>query len=156
VTFDWRVLETLDGHLLAVLSTGGSVFAAYVVPGVVEGDEGTVRFPVSIPYEASWVISLAMVDGGGKMAVDNLRIVQGGAGPFRRDFERGLVLVNPYSQPRTFTADEVAGPRHRTGIRRIKGTQAPDVNTGLPVPGAVTLGPFDAIILLADPLASST
>jgi hypothetical protein len=155
VTFEWRVLETLDGHVLAVLSTDGSVFAAYVVPGVVVGDEGTARFPVTIPHEGSWVLTIGMVDGGGKVAIDDLRVVQGGAGPFRRDFERGLVLINPYSQPRTFTADEVAGPLGRTGIRRIKGTQAPDVNTGLPVPDAVTLGPFDALILLADPLAPS-
>lgn len=154
VAFDWRVLETLDGHLLAVVSADGRVFAAYVVPGVVAGDEGIARFPLTIPYAASWVLTVAMVDGGGKMAIDNLRILQGGAGPWRRDYERGLVLVNPYSRPRTLPADELAGPLHRTGIRRIRGAQAPDINTGLPVTDALTLGPFDAIILLADRVIS--
>ncbi|MCH8283380.1 MAG: hypothetical protein IIC20_02240 [Chloroflexi bacterium] len=41
------------------------------------------------------------------------------------------------------------GELTRTGIRRIRGTQAPDVNDGRPVAAAaLTLQPFDAIVLL--------
>jgi uncharacterized protein (TIGR03437 family) len=101
-------------------------------------------------------LSIGIFGGGGKVAVDNLRIVQGGAGPWRRDFENGLVLVNPLNTPHTFTVAELSGALNRTGIHRIKGTQAPDVNNGQPVSGELTLEPFDAIILLADPIHLGT
>ena len=74
----------------------------------------------------------------------------GGIGPWRRDFENGFVLVNPFEHPHTFLAGDLAGGLKRTGIRRIKGTQAPEVNDGRPVTDHLTLRAFDAIILLAD------
>lgn len=58
------------------------------------------------------------------------------------------------SQGHTFSAAELAGALNRIGIHRINGTQAPEVNNGQPVAGDLTLGPFDAIILLADPIAA--
>ena len=51
-----------------------------------------------------------------------------------------------------FGPSELAGDLIRTGIKRILGTQAPDVNNGEPVNDTLTLQPFDAIILLADPI----
>ena len=60
------------------------------------------------------------------------------------------MLVNPLSQPYPFSATDLAGTLNRTGIHTIKGTQAPDVNTGQPVTGSLTVGALDAIILLAD------
>jgi uncharacterized protein (TIGR03437 family) len=90
------------------------------------------------------------------VAIDNFRVVRSGAGPWRRDFEKGFVLVNPLSKPYTFSAADLAGALRRTGIRRIKGTQAPDINNGQPEPGILTVGAFDAIILLADRIAVST
>src|SRR5579872_6239 len=86
----------------------------------------------------------------GDAALRRSGFYRGGAGPWRRDFENGFVLVNPFAQPHTFSASELAGALSRTGIRRIKGTQAPDINNGLPVSGDLTVGAFDAIILLAD------
>lgn len=50
--------------------------------------------------------------------------------------------------------EELAGALNRTGIKRILGTQAPDINNGQPVTGTLTLQPFDAIILLADHIPS--
>jgi uncharacterized protein (TIGR03437 family) len=94
--------------------------------------------------------------GGGKIAIDNVRLYQGGAGPWRRDFENGFVLVNPFLQRHTFSSSELAGALSRTGIRRIKGTQAPDINNGLPVSGELTVAAFDSIILLADRIPVST
>jgi hypothetical protein len=61
-------------------------------------------------------------------------------------------LVNPLNKPYTFTVDELAGIFNRTGIKRILGTVAPDVNNGQLVADDLTLEPFDAIILLADPI----
>ncbi|HKE26893.1 MAG TPA: IPT/TIG domain-containing protein, partial [Bryobacteraceae bacterium] len=120
------------------------------------GDSGTLHFPFTIPFAGNWTINFLITNGGGKVAIDNVKIYQGGVGPWRRDFENGLVLVNPFGQPHTFSVADLAGALNRTGIHRIKGTQAPDVNGGQPVTGDLTLGPFDAIILLADPIHLGT
>lgn len=115
-----------------------------------------MRFPFTIPSTGNWSIFFYLLNGGGKVAIDNLKIYRGGAGPWRRDFENGFVLVNPFSRPHTFSAADLGGALHRTGVHRIKGTQAPDVNNGQPVTGDLTLGSFDAIILLADAIHPGT
>jgi hypothetical protein len=60
------------------------------------------------------------------------------------------------NEPHTFSGAELAGTLNRTGVHRIKGTQAPDINNGQGVSGGLTLAPFDAIILLADPIHLNT
>jgi len=149
LTFDWRVLETLDAQLVVDVFNSTPSVDVYRVPGVVTGDSGTVSFPFTTPATGNWTIRFAFA-GGGKLAIDNVRVQRGGAGPWRRDFENGFVLVNPFRQPHTFSPEDLASPLHRAKIRRINGTQAPAVNNGQPVNGSLTLGPFDAIILLAD------
>jgi len=161
IRLDWKILETLDeqffspnppnGFVLTVC--GDAVCASNYSLGVVTGDSGTINLPLTVSSAASkWTVTFGIYGGGGKVAVDNLSVVQGGAGPWRRDFQNGFVLVNPLNAPHTFSAAELAGAFNRTGIHRIKGTQAPDVNNGQPVTGDLTLGAFDAIILLADPI----
>lgn len=146
VVFDWRVLETLDGNLNFDF---GDYKSVYTVPGLVTGDSGTANFPAAMPLNANWSLHFDFL-GGGKIAIDNLHVYQGGVGPWRRDFENGFVLVNPYLQPHTFSAADIAGTLNRTHVHRINGTQAPDINNGQPVNGALTLQPLDAVILLAD------
>ena len=154
LTFDWRVLETLDFSpgFQVFVSTGSLRLDLASAPGVVTGDSGTMHFPFTIPSAGNWQIYIYILNGGGKVAIDNFKIYQGGVGPWRRDFEGGFVLVNPFSQAHTFSAADLAGALNRTGIHRISGAQAPDVNNGQAVTGDLTLGPFDAIILLADPI----
>ena len=84
------------------------------------------------------------------MAFDDIAVMEGGAGPWRRDFENGIVVVNPLRAVQTIGVPQLPGDAVRTGIRRIRGTQAPEVNSGAPVTDALVLGPFDAIVLLAD------
>jgi hypothetical protein len=64
------------------------------------------------------------------------------------------VYVIVEARRHTANEEELAGDLGRTGIRRILGTQAPDVNNGQPVTSTLTLAPFDAIILLADSIPS--
>ncbi len=157
VVFDYRIIETLDGPLHVDFwdfSSNSAGLALYLPPGVVAGDSGTADFPVTVTSSGNWSLRIGFFNGGGKIAVDNLRVYKGGVGPWRRDFENGFVLVNPFLQSHTFSAADLAGVLLRTGINRIKGTQAPDVNNGQPVSGDLTLGPFDAIILLADPICA--
>ena len=159
VVFDYRIIETLDGPLhmdFWDFSSNSAGLGLYLPPGVVAGDSGTADFPVTVTSSGNWSLRIGFFNGGGKIAVDNLRVYQGGVGPWRRDFENGLVLVNPFLQSHTFSAADLAGVLQRTGISRIKGTQAPDVNNGQPVTDSLTLGPFDAITLLADPIRLTT
>ncbi|HEY4363805.1 MAG TPA: hypothetical protein VGN17_22750 [Bryobacteraceae bacterium] len=152
LTLDWRILETIDnpfGFQISLTSNGQTLDHA-IVPGVLTGDSGSLHFPFSVPSAGTWSLGFAITNGGGKVAIDNVRVDRGGPGGWRRDFENGFVLVNPFAQPRTFSAAELAGALHRTGIRRIKGTQAPDINNGLPALGDLIVGGFDAIVLLAD------
>ena len=156
LTFDWRILETLDfsnGFQVSVSASGQTLDRASA-PGVVTGDSGTVHFPFTIPSPGNWTINIFILNGGGEIAIDNVKIYQGGVGPWRRDFEGGFVLVNPFAQPHTFSAADLGGALNRTGIHRINGTQAPDINNGQAVTGDLTLGPFDAIILLADTICA--
>lgn len=158
LTFDWRVLETIDFPygIQVIVAGNGQTLDHAIVPGVITGDAGTLHFPFTVPSSGTWSINFVLANGGGKVALDNIRIYQGGAGPWRRDFENGLVLVNPFDHPQTFAAVDLPGLLHRTGLRRIRGTQALDVNNGQPVSADLTLGPFDAIILLADPIRLAT
>jgi hypothetical protein len=157
LTFDWRIVETIDFAFGASIRRDDSnqVLENYGHPGLgqLPGDGGTAYVPFLVTESGPWTVSFSM-NGAGKVAVDNVRISQGGVGPWRRDFENGFVLLNPLFQPHTFSAAELAGSLNRTGIRRIKGTQAPEINNGQPVNGDFTLGPFDAIILLADRIAA--
>ncbi|HLK49294.1 MAG TPA: IPT/TIG domain-containing protein [Bryobacteraceae bacterium] len=153
--FDWRILETIDcaqsGFRIGV-NNGSQSLDHALVPGTVAGDSGTLHFPFTIPSAGNWSINFFLTNGGGKVAIDNVKIYQGGVGPWRRDFENGFVLINPFAQPHTFSVTDLAGALNRTGIHRIKGAQAPDINNGQAVSDSLTLAPFDAIILLADPI----
>ncbi len=126
----------------------------YFIPGVVTGDSGHAIFPMTLGQGSNQRLTFDLFGGGGKVAIDNIKVTRGGAGPWRRDFENGFVLVNPLNKPYTFTLDELSGDFGRIGIKRILGTQAPEVNNGQAVTGTLTLEPFDAIVLLADHIPS--
>jgi uncharacterized protein (TIGR03437 family) len=149
-TFDVTVLDTLDRNL-SFRVFDRSTLDGFRVPWTVKGDTGTVNFPFTLTASGAWSVGLTMT-GGGKVAISNFRILRGGVGAWRRDFENGFVLVNPLPDPRTFSSDEISGVLHRTGVHRIKGTQAPEINNGQAVSGSLTIGAFDSIILLADPI----
>jgi hypothetical protein len=153
IEFAWRILETLDSYIGARVWGTGTDFRPYYLPGIVKGDAGHARFPVTLDSGGDFSVQFILWDGGGKVAIDNIRMTEGGAGPWRRDFKNGFVLVNPLNRPATFDVKMLSGALSRTGIRRILGSQAPDINNGKPVTGPLTLEPFDAIILLADPIA---
>lgn len=83
-------------------------------------------------------------------SIDNIRLVKAAGGGFRRDFENGVVLVNPTSESVTFSFEQIQGPLARTNLRRISGSQVPSVNNGQAVVGDITLASGDGLILLAD------
>ena len=62
-------------------------------------------------------------------------------GVYRRNFEKGTVLVNPNGSPASVTLEP--------GFKRFKGMQAPEVNNGLPVQNIILPGK-DGILLIRD------
>ena len=152
IQFDWEILETFNFDFQVIVSGTAGHLGGYRLPEVIKGESGSVSFPVTLNHGSSFKLEFVMTNGG-KIAIDNIKIYEGGAGPWRRDFENGFVLVNPLNKPYTYSADELSGEFNRTGIKRILGTQAPEVNNGQPVTGSLTLQPFDAIILLADSIS---
>ncbi len=148
-----HIRRSMPGYQEIVdIFSAGQTLDYLTIPGIVAGDSGKVTMPFTVEMAGYWELRFFIANGGGKMAIDNLRISRGGVGPWRRDFENGLVLVNPLRTTHIFSTAELGGLLHRTGIRRIKGNQAPEINTGQTVNAGLSLQPFDAIILLADPI----
>ncbi len=146
--FSWKVLEDLDyGLWFSIRSEkdeSGTQFDALFA-----GEAGQAHYPFTPQEDGEYILRFSMLSTG-KAAIDDIRLSEGGVGPWRRDFENGFVLVNPYRTPAHFDAATLRGVFDRSGIRRINGSQAPEVNTGALLTGSMELGPFDAIILLAD------
>lgn len=132
----------------ATLEQAGSLFQPDVA-GV--GQTGTLRSVVKVPARGYRAVVSILDDA--TIAFDNIRLVDSPGGVFRRDFENGIVLVNPNPEPLTVSLTQIAGPMNRTGIKRIRGQQAPGWNNGQPVTGSLVLPSGDGIVLLADRVA---
>lgn len=77
----------------------------------------------------------------GSTDIRNIKLYAGGSERWSREFENGLVLLNMTSRPW-----HVALPKNV--YKRLKGQQAPDVNTGQPVESAIDVPPQDAVFLM--------
>jgi len=95
LTFGWEILETLDHPLGFNVSGKAGWLDSFGVQRTVAGDFGTAHFPFAISTADVWSIGI-YISGGGNVAIDNVRVTKAGAGPWRRDFENGFVLVNPF------------------------------------------------------------
>lgn len=133
----------------ATLEQAGSLFQPDVA-GV--GQTGTLRTVVKVPARGYRAVVSILDDA--TIAFDNVRLVDSPGAVFRRDFENGIVLVNPNPEPLTVSLSQIAGPKNRTGIKRIRGQQAPAWNNGQPVTGPLVIPSGDGIVLLADRLAA--
>jgi hypothetical protein len=146
--FSWKVLEDLDYGLWFSISSEKDRSETQI-DALFAGESGRVHYPFTSLDDGDYRLRLSILSVG-TVAIDDMRITEGGAGPWRRDFENGIVFVNPYRLPARFDVKAVAGTLGRTGIKRIKGAQTPEVNSGKLVNDTLVLEPFDAIILLAD------
>lgn len=116
-----------------------------------ENLEGTLRSVATVKHSSASAGILLLNDMS--IIIDNVRISKSTGGVFRRDFENGVVLVNPTARTVSIPLSELRGPMQRTGLRRIHGAQVPDINNGLPIEGEFSLQSGDGIILLADRLS---
>ncbi len=146
--FSWKVLEDLDYGFWCSIDSETD-HCGTQLDALFKDESGRARYPFTPQEDGDYRLRFSILSVG-KVAIDDLVITEGGAGPWRRDFENGIVLVNPCRAPVRFDLTTISGDLGRTGIRRLRGTQAPEVNSGAPVTGELVLQPFDAIILLAD------
>ncbi len=72
--------------------------------------------------------------------IDSIRVFRGNANVFRRYFQNGAIIANGTSKWVTVDLGK--------GYRRIRGTQAPQVNDGSDLPARVSVPPYDAIFAL--------
>jgi hypothetical protein len=86
-------------------------------------------------------VSLSFAAAAGDVWVDDVHFQVGATNLWRRDFQNGIVLVNPSLAALTV-------PLERT-FRTIAGTLSPGINTGASVT-QVTIGPEDALFLIGD------
>lgn len=110
--------------------------------------QGSLR--AAIKTDSTDYFAAGVVNDDVLLVVDNIRILEGNGGVYRRDFEHGVVLVNPTPNPRFVTLNQIKGSWQRTGLRHIDGQQVPTVNHGQAVTGDILLPSGDGIILLAD------
>jgi len=147
--------DNFIGMPALTLSVEGKDFAAgatdvlYLPDVEGAGQRGTLRLVAKI-IEAEPRKLAAFILDRGTMIVDNIRVTEGGPGVWRRDFEGGIVLVNPSPDPIRVSQAEVRGTRNRTGIRRIRGIQVPEWNNGQAVTDGIEIPSGDGIVLLAD------
>ena len=106
-------------------------------------------YEISLPSVGSDTAALLIFGVGERMGTlwfDNVKLQPGSRlDVHRRDFERGVVVVNATGSSRTV-------PLSGT-FRRLKGTQAPSVNDGRYV-SSVTLPARDGLVLLRTPTLS--
>jgi len=76
----------------------------------------------------------------GLTEIKNIRLYEGGAERWSRDFEHGKILLNMTRRPWKCDIG--------TGYRRLKGTLCPEVNNGEKVDGVIEVPAWDAVFLV--------
>lgn len=76
----------------------------------------------------------------GRTEIRNIRLYEGGAERWARDFQNGKVLLNMTNHPWRLNIG--------SGYRRLKGTQCPEVNNGERISGMIEVPARDAIFLV--------
>jgi hypothetical protein len=104
-------------------------------------DTNWKRYQVVLTPTTSMPAALAFFLGtqAGDVWFDDVHFQTGASSVWRRDFQNGIVLVNPTELPLTVPLE--------TTFRRILGTQAPAVNNGV-VSATNVVPPHDALFLL--------
>lgn len=78
----------------------------------------------------------------GRTEIRNIRLYEGGAERWSRDFQNGKVLLNMTNHPWRINIG--------SGFRRLKGSQCPEVNNGEKLSGMTEVPPRDALFLLKE------
>jgi hypothetical protein len=107
----------------------------------VDVDQTWRQYQVVLRPTTTMAVPLAFYVGlqTGDLWLDDVQFQRGASNVWRRDFQNGIVLVNPTELNMTVPLE--------TQFRRILGTHAPTINTGA-LANSMTLPAFDALFLL--------
>ncbi|MCX6895374.1 MAG: hypothetical protein NTZ16_07765, partial [Verrucomicrobia bacterium] len=100
------------------------------------------RISMTTPAKPDSEIAFGVSEQIGRTELRNLRLVEGGAERWSRDFEHGKILLNMTRHPWKVDVG--------SGYRRLKGMQCPEVNTGAKVNGEITVPAWDAVFLVKE------
>ena len=148
--FDWVVEETLEDSPTIEISGGREKSERFVFWDLVEGARGHERVHVTVEPGANATFSFEMPKKG-QISIKNLKLSTADSIFFRRDFENGVVFVNPTLQDIAIDLRAPTAGILRTGLKRISGLLDPATNDGSSVYDRLVLSSTDAIVLIADP-----
>jgi hypothetical protein len=138
VTF-WARASAPRNFTVAIGMTGQPAVAAQIVDLTVEWKR--YQIVLSPATSGSAQLQFHFANALGEVWLDDVHFQAGVSNLYRRDFQNGIVLVNPSGTPMTV-------PLERP-FRKIAGSVSPEVNDGSTVT-SVTVPPSDAIFLIGD------
>lgn len=146
VSFEYRVVSEPPGSDYFYVGARSDVNLSasnrnLVILDPPAGAVGQARADVTLGPYTGYYLYFGMLNGG-SIVIDSIQIVSGRGGVFRRDFARGVALVNPTTAPITLDLE--------SGLFRIAGVIDPVTNDGTAVT-RVTLPAQDGLVLLRGP-----
>jgi hypothetical protein len=147
--FDWIVEETLEDSPTIEIRGGREKSEQFVFWDLAEGTHGHERIHVTVEPGANASFNFGLPKKG-RLSIKNLKLSTSDSILFRRDFEHGVVFVNPTLQDLSIDLRNSAAGIQRTGLRHIKGLLDPSTNDGGFIGDRLTLPAADAIVLIAD------
>lgn len=100
------------------------------------------RISLTTPAKPAPDLAFGVSEQMGRTEIKNIRLYEGGAERWSRDFEHGKILLNMTRHPWKV---EVG-----SGYRRLKGTQCPTVNNGAKVNDTIEVPAWDAVFLVKE------
>lgn len=126
--------------------TAQKVASPYTIFAYTQLDVGPAwkRYQVTVPVSSAGLVNVFLQMGKelGDVWLDDVHLQQGASSLYRRDFDRGMVLVNASGTAITTTLEKP--------FYHFWGAQNPTLNNGTAV-SQITLAPQDGAILLTDP-----
>lgn len=140
----WAKADRAGRLLSSWIQQGVEPWRQYVDFGAVQLGTNWRYFELSATAEASNAAAELLFGLGqstGTVWLDNIRLQNGSRQVWRRDYDRGTVVVNATPLAQTVPLG--------AAFRKIKGRQVPAINDGRLVQ-TVTIPPFDGLILLRE------
>ena len=107
-----------------------------------ENEWHTCRISLATSAEPDSELAFGVSEQIGRTEIRNIRLYEGGAERWSRDFEHGKILLNMTKRPWKLDVGN--------GYRRLKGMQCPDINNGAAVNGTIEVPAWDAVFLVRE------
>jgi len=139
----WHYLGQIFDHLPRLVTISGAITTKKGFPLSVLVDSTWRTYRISFIADASSAPTplFGVAEQIGKTEIRNIKLFAGGAERWSREFEKGLVLLNMTNDPWRVAV-------HKNHYKRLKGSQAPEINNGQPVENEVTVPARDALFLV--------